>query len=79
MSFDERIEKIVEVSRGWINYFKYASISQKLSGYGGVLINCLFSAVFMRASQERGSSRQIIWRRWSTRLALVVLFFSLLY
>jgi retron-type reverse transcriptase len=30
MSFDERIEKVIEVSRGWINYFKYASIKQKL-------------------------------------------------
>ena len=33
MSFDERIEKINQVTRGWINYFKYASISQKLTEY----------------------------------------------
>ncbi len=30
MSFDERIGKLKEVQRGWINYFKYGSIQQKL-------------------------------------------------
>lgn len=30
MSFDERIRKIKEVQRGWVNYFKYANIQQKL-------------------------------------------------
>jgi group II intron reverse transcriptase/maturase len=41
MSFDERIEKVIEVSRGWINYFKYASIKQKLIEVDGWLRNRL--------------------------------------
>jgi group II intron reverse transcriptase/maturase len=41
MSFDERIEKVIEVSRGWVNYFKYASIKQKLIEVDGWLRNRL--------------------------------------
>jgi len=41
MSFDERIEKLNQVTRGWINYFKYASIRQKLSEIDGWLRNRL--------------------------------------
>ncbi|MDD4149238.1 MAG: group II intron maturase-specific domain-containing protein [Bacteroidales bacterium] len=35
LSFDERITRINQVIRGWINYFKYASISQKLQELDG--------------------------------------------
>lgn len=49
MSFDERIEKINQVTRGWINYFKYASISQKLTELDGWLRNRL---------------RYCIWHDW---------------
>jgi group II intron reverse transcriptase/maturase len=49
MSFDERIEKITEVSRGWVNYFKYASINQKLIEVDGWLRNRL---------------RYCIWHDW---------------
>jgi len=49
MSFDERIEKLNRVSRGWINYFKYASISQKLIEIDGWLRNRL---------------RYCIWHDW---------------
>lgn len=31
LSFNERITKLNQVMRGWVNYFKYASISQKLN------------------------------------------------
>lgn len=41
MSFDERIEKLNQVIRGWINYFKYASINQKLAELDGWLRNRL--------------------------------------
>ena len=41
MSFDKRIEKLNQVTRGWINYFKYASISQKLIKIDGWLRNRL--------------------------------------
>jgi hypothetical protein len=49
MSFDERIEKLNQVIRGWINYFKYASISQKLIKLDGWLRNRL---------------RYCIWHHW---------------
>lgn len=41
MSFDERIAKLNQVIRGWINYFKYASINQKLADIDGWLRNRL--------------------------------------
>jgi hypothetical protein len=31
MSFDQRMQKLKEVHRGWINYFKFASIYNKLN------------------------------------------------
>ena len=49
MSFNERIEKINQVTRGWINYFKYASIQQKLTNLDGWLRNRL---------------RYCIWHDW---------------
>ncbi len=51
MSFDERIGKLSQVVRGWVNYFKYASIKQKLIEIdGGWLRNRL---------------RYCIWSVWS--------------
>lgn len=41
LSFDERIAKLNQVIRGWINYFKYASINQKLADIDGWLRNRL--------------------------------------
>ena len=41
MSFDERIEKLNQVIRGWVNYFKFASINQKLTEIDGWLRNRL--------------------------------------
>ena len=49
MSFNERIEKINQVTRGWINYFKYANIHQKLNVLDGWLRNRL---------------RYCIWHHW---------------
>lgn len=49
MSFDERIQKLKEVQRGWINYFKFASIYQKLESVDGWLRNRL---------------RYCIWHHW---------------
>ena len=37
MSFDKRIEKLNQVCRGWLNYFKYASINLKLMKIDGLL------------------------------------------
>lgn len=39
MSFDQRMQKLQEVCRGWINYFKFASMQQKLSKLDGWLRN----------------------------------------
>ena len=49
MSFNERIEKINQLTRGWINYFKHASIHQKLNVLDGWLRNRL---------------RYCIWHHW---------------
>jgi len=49
MSLDERIQKIKEIQRGWINYFKNASIHQKLVKLDGWLRNRL---------------RYCIWHHW---------------
>ncbi len=39
MSFDQRMQKLKEVYRGWINYFKFASIYDKLNELDGWLRN----------------------------------------
>jgi hypothetical protein len=39
LSFDQRMQKLKEVQRGWINYFKYASIFNKLNELDGWLRN----------------------------------------
>ncbi|MGQ7869716.1 group II intron reverse transcriptase/maturase [Sunxiuqinia sp. sy24] len=49
MSFDERIEKMGEVQRGWINAFRMASIQNKLVELDGWLRNRL---------------RYCIWHHW---------------
>ena len=49
MSFDERIEKINSTIRGWLEYFRYASIQQKLWKLDGWLRNRL---------------RYCIWHHW---------------
>ena len=49
MSFDERIQKLLEIQRGWINNFKYANIKTKLEELDGWLRNRL---------------RYCIWHHW---------------
>jgi len=49
MSFEQRIRKLNEVTRGWINYFRYANINQKLVEIDGWLRNRL---------------RYCIWNDW---------------
>lgn len=49
MSFDERVQKIKEIQRGWINYFRLASIQGKLNELDGWLRNRL---------------RYCIWHHW---------------
>ncbi|WP_311376757.1 group II intron maturase-specific domain-containing protein, partial [Anaerococcus lactolyticus] len=49
VSFDYRIKKINEVTRGWINYFKIASMKSKLKGFSEHL---------------RTRLRIICWKMW---------------
>jgi len=41
MSLDERIQKLKEIHRGWINYFRMASLTGKLKDLDGWLRNRL--------------------------------------
>ena len=52
MAFDERIQKIKEIQRGWINNFRLASIQDKLKELDGWLRNRL---------------RYCIWHHWKKR------------
>jgi group II intron reverse transcriptase/maturase len=49
MSFDERIEKLNEITRGWLNYFRIASLHGKLKELDGWLRNRL---------------RYCVWHHW---------------
>ncbi len=49
MSFDERIQKLIEVQRGWVNNFRLASIYNKLNEIDGWVRNRL---------------RYCIWHHW---------------
>ena len=52
MTFDERIQKIKEIHRGWINNFRLANIQEKLKELDGWLRNRL---------------RYCIWHHWKKR------------
>jgi RNA-directed DNA polymerase len=52
MTFDERIQKLKEIHRGWINYFRLANIQCKLKELDGWLRNRL---------------RYCIWHHWKKR------------
>ena len=49
MSFDERIQKLKEITRGWLNYFRMANLHGKLKDMDGWLRNRL---------------RYCIWHHW---------------
>ncbi len=49
MSFDERIQKLKQIARGWLNYFRMASLQGKLKEMDGWLRNRL---------------RYCIWHHW---------------
>lgn len=48
MSFDERMQKLKEVSRGWINYFRFASMYEKLHTLDGWLRNRIRYCIWSR-------------------------------
>lgn len=45
MSFDQRMQKLKEVHRGWINYFKFASIYNKLNELDSLSRTCIREVV----------------------------------
>jgi RNA-directed DNA polymerase len=49
LTFDERMQKIKEIQRGWINHFRYASMQEKLHTLDGWLRNRI---------------RYCIWKDW---------------
>jgi RNA-directed DNA polymerase len=52
MSFDERVQKLKEITKGWLNYFRMASIYGKLKELDGWIRNRL---------------RYCIWHHWKKR------------
>jgi group II intron reverse transcriptase/maturase len=58
MSFDERIQKLGEVQRGWINAFRMASIQNKLAELDGWLRNRLRYCIWSRRRREKKSERK---------------------
>ena len=57
LSFDVRIQKLNEVQRGWVNYFRMASIYNKLVDIDGWIRNrlryCIWSASWRRRNPKR--------------------------
>ena len=73
MSFDERIRKLKEVQRGWVNYFRIASIHGKLKDLDGWVRNRLRYCIWhdwkkperRRKSLIRLGVKQEMARSWS--------------
>ena len=62
MSFDERIQKISEIQRGWLNYFRLASIQGKLTEVDGWLRNRLRYCIWSRVlGRKNGSGKRRTW------------------
>jgi group II intron reverse transcriptase/maturase len=60
MSFDERIEKLNEVQRGWVNAFRMASIHGKLKELDGWLRNRLRYCVWHHWKKPEKKRRSLI-------------------
>lgn len=60
MSFDERIEKLNEVQRGWVNAFRMASIQNKLNELDGWVRNRLRYCVWHHWKKPEKKRRSLI-------------------
>jgi len=60
MSFDERIQKLIEVQRGWVNNFRMASIYNKLNELDGWLRNRLRYCVWHHWKKPEKKRRSLI-------------------
>jgi len=59
-SFDERIKKIIEIQRGWINNFKYANIKTKLEELDGWLRNRLRYCIWHHRKKPERKRKNLI-------------------
>ena len=57
-TFDERIQRIKEVQRGWLGYFRMASIQGKLKDLDGWLRNRLRYCIWSRTCGRRNPKRR---------------------
>jgi Group II intron, maturase-specific domain/Reverse transcriptase (RNA-dependent DNA polymerase) len=62
MSFDEQIQKLKEVGRGWINNFRFANMQEKLKELDGWLRNRLRYCIWSRncGRKRRNESERIL-------------------
>lgn len=60
MSFDERIEKLKQVQRGWVNAFRMASIQNKLTELDGWLRNRLRYCIWHHWKKSEKKRRSLI-------------------
>jgi hypothetical protein len=58
ITFDERIQKIKEIHRGWINNFRLANIQVKLKELDGWLRNRLRYCIWSRPWREKKRERK---------------------
>ena len=60
MSLDERLAKLMEVCRGWINSFKYASMQNKLIQLDGWLRNRIRYCIWHHWKKPNKKKRSLI-------------------
>jgi len=57
-TFDERIHKLKELQRGWLGYFRMASIQGKLKELDGWVRNRLRYCIWSRQRREKKPERK---------------------
>ena len=71
-TFDERIQRIKEVQRGWLGYYRIASIQVKLKDLDSWLRNrlryCIWSASWRRKSPNGKGKTCFVWELTKTML-----------
>ena len=63
MSLDERIQRLNEVQRGWVNAFRMASILNKLEDLDGWIRNRLRYCIWSRSSGEKARKEKVTFLR----------------
>ena len=68
-SFDERVQKLNEIGRGWLNYFRMASIQAKLKELDGWLRNRLRYCIWHNWKKPERKRKNLIWLGINNRMA----------